>query len=56
MIPRDAVESAEAKHVAALHGIEIQTLIPVDGGFSGACKFRVIDSWRFVRSKANSVV
>ena len=44
MIPRDAVESAEAKHVAELHGIEIQTLIPVDGGFSGACLFKVVDT------------
>jgi hypothetical protein len=44
VIPRDAVENAEAKQVAALYGIEIQTLVPVDGGFSGACLFRVVDT------------
>lgn len=40
MIPL-AADNAEAKRVAALYGVEIQTLAPVGGGFSGACIFRV---------------
>ena len=41
MIPRDAADKAEAKQIASLYGIEIQTLAPVGGGFSGACVFRL---------------
>ncbi len=44
MIPLDAANNAEAKHIAALYGLEIQTVAPVSGGFSGACVFRVNDS------------
>lgn len=44
MISRDAADEAEVKQVAALYGIEIQKLVPVDGGFSGACIYRVVDS------------
>jgi hypothetical protein len=43
VIPHDAVDNAEAKQIASLYGIEIQTLVPVGGGFSGACIFRVED-------------
>lgn len=48
MIPRDAADHAAdhavAMRIAALYGIEIQTLIPVVGGFSGACIFKAEDS------------
>lgn len=43
MIPHGAVDNAEAKQIASLYGIEIRTLTPVGGGFSGACVFRVED-------------
>lgn len=41
MIAGDTADNAEAKQIAALYGIEIQTLVPVGGGFSGACVFRI---------------
>ena len=44
MISRDAADNAEAKPVGAMYGIEIQKLVPVGGGFSSACIFRVEDS------------
>lgn len=44
MIPLDAVDSAEARQIATLYGIEIKAAAPVSGGFSGACVFRVDDS------------
>ncbi len=44
MIPRDAADNAEARRAGALYGIEVQTLAPVGGGFSGACIFKVEDS------------
>lgn len=44
MIPLDASDNVEAKRVGALYGIEILTLAPVGGGFSGACVFKAEDS------------
>lgn len=43
MTSRSAADGIEATQIAALFGIEIQTAIPVSGGFSGACIFRVED-------------
>ncbi|MFO1003308.1 MAG: phosphotransferase [Planctomycetaceae bacterium] len=48
MIPLDTANHAEAKRIAALYGIEIETLVLVGGGFSGACIFRVKDTSRAV--------
>lgn len=44
MIPRDVADNANAARAAALYGVEIRTLVPVGGGFSGACIFKVEDS------------
>jgi hypothetical protein len=44
VIPLDDADNAEAKRIAALYGLEIQTIAPVGGGFSSARVFRVKDS------------
>lgn len=44
MISREEVNKAEAKSIAALYGIEVQSIASVSGGFSGACVFRAEDS------------
>lgn len=60
MTPRNEVDSAEAKSIAGLYGIDFRTVVPVGGGFSGACVLRVEDSsgaaFAFRRTPATDVM